>query len=429
MNQKKPPMNELESQLHYPLGDTLPAPGAALEVAPGVYWIRMALPFALDHINLWLLRDEMPAADGSGELRQGWTVVDCCIDRPEARAQWEGVFESHLQGLPVLRVIVTHMHPDHIGLAHWLCEKWQAPLWISATDYFVARLNTLGTSGNGGEMAARFFQDHGLDDAKALAAIRTRSDYFADLVPSVPPSFHRMRDGDVIAIGAGDDKRSWRCISGYGHAPEHIALSAERIGDGARDAARDTARDAARDGTGDGTGGGAAVEPGGPPPLLIGGDMMLPRISTNVSVYDNEPEANALQQFLDSIDRFAPLAGHTLILPSHGKPFQGLHTRIGQLHGHHREHLGRVLAAAAEAPCSAADILPVMFRRKLDAHQTTFAMGEAIAHLHKLWNDGDLRRGRDGQGVYRFTLTPQGHDRLQAAAAPTPRDASLPVSA
>ena len=111
-------MNDLEKLLHYPLGDALPEPGRALEVAPGVKWLRMSLPFVLNHINLWLLRDEM---DGPEGRVQGWSVVDCCINVPEARAQWEQIFENELDGLPILRVIVTHMHPDHIGLADWLC--------------------------------------------------------------------------------------------------------------------------------------------------------------------------------------------------------------------------------------------------------------------------------------------------------------------
>ncbi len=399
MKQKKPLMNDLESQLHYPLGDALPAPGEAREVVPGVYWLRMRLPFALDHINLWLLRDEMDAPDG-GARRQGWTVVDCCIDHAESRAQWEAIFAQYLGGLPILRVIVTHMHPDHIGLAHWLCARWQAPLWISATDYFVARLSTQGDSSNGGEAAARFFEMHGLQDAGALAAIGGRNDYFANLVPALPPSFHRLRDGDLVHIGG----RDWRCISGYGHAPEHIALYGEGLD---------------------------ATAPDAPPALLIGGDMMLPRISTNVSVYDVEPEANALQQFLDAIDRFAPLAPDTLTLPSHGKPFQGLHTRIAQLHAHHEEHLTRVLAAAraTEAPLCAADVLPVLFTRKLDVHQTTFAMGEAIAHLHKLWFDGDMRRVRNEDGVYRFAITAQGEKRLETAAMARQANCDAPVSA
>lgn len=351
-------MNALESQLDYPFGEHMPAPGDTFEVAPGVRWIRMALPFALDHINLWLLRDEI---DG----RSGWSVVDCCITRDEAKAQWESIFATQLEGLPILRVIVTHMHPDHIGLAHWLCARWNAPLWISATDYHVARLNIQGTSGNGGEAAANFFRQHGMLDPQALQQVRGRSNYYADMVPALPGQYIRMLDGMTLRIGG----RSWRCISGYGHAPEHIALFCEETR------------------------------------LLIGGDMMLPRISTNVSVYDGEPEANALQLFLDSIDKFKPLPEDTLTLPAHGKPFKGLHVRIAQLHQHHRQHLARVLQACATlGPRTAADLLPVLFTRKLDLHQTTFAMGEAVAHLHKLWFDGQLHRIRDSEGIYRFAL-------------------------
>jgi glyoxylase-like metal-dependent hydrolase (beta-lactamase superfamily II) len=352
-------MNLLEQQLHYPMGDTMPATGSSIPVAPGVRWIRMALPFALDHINLWLLRDEI-----NGQA--GWSVVDCCISRDESRAQWEAIFASQLEGLPILRVIVTHMHPDHIGLAYWLCARWNAPLWVSATDYFVACHHTHTTSGNGGAAAASFFQKHGLTDPESMAKISARSGYYSAMVPELPPSFVRMQDGQTVRIGG----RDWTCISGYGHAPEHIALYCAET------------------------------------QVLIGGDMMLPRISTNVSVFDMEPESNPLQQFLDSIDKFATLPPNTLTLPSHGRPFQGLHTRIQQLHDHHREHLARVMAFAREQQrCSAADILPVLFKRQLDLHQTTFAMGEAIAHLHKLWADGYMQRQRGADGIYRFSPT------------------------
>src|SRR6478735_663970 len=216
-------MNLLEQELQYPWGDTLPAPGTTLELAPGVRWIRMALPFALDHINLWLLRDRI---DG----REGWTAVDCCITRDESKAQWEQVFAGELQGLPILRVIVTHMHPDHIGLASWLCDRWSTPehdcrLWISATDYNAARVASHSTTAFGGESAARYFASHGLNDPESVAQIRARSNYYPSMVPEVPKSFRRMQDGDVIAIGG----RGWRCISGYGHAPEHIALYCEEL--------------------------------------------------------------------------------------------------------------------------------------------------------------------------------------------------------
>ena len=351
-------MNPLEARLHYPLADHLPAEGSSTGVAPGVRWIRMALPFALDHINLWLLRDTF---DG----RDGWTVVDCCIDRPESRAQWEQVFESQLEGLPIVRVIVTHMHPDHIGLAHWLCERWGAPLWISATDYAMARIGTQTTTGFGGEGAARFFASHGLADPGAQEQVRGRKSYYPGLVPALPPSHRRLLDGLTVPIGG----HAWRCIAGYGHAPEHMALHCDALG------------------------------------VLISGDMVLPRISTNVSVYETEPEADSLTLFLDSLRRFEALPEDTLVLPSHGKPFTGLHERLQQLHDHHRDRLDEVLAACAERPSSAHDVLPVLFKRPLDLHQTTFAMGESVAHLHRLWHGGQLHRTLGADGVYRFTTS------------------------
>jgi glyoxylase-like metal-dependent hydrolase (beta-lactamase superfamily II) len=356
-------MNALEQLLHYPLGDAMPAQGETLVVAPGpgsgltpaVKWVRMALPFALDHINLWLLRDEV---DG----RAGWTVVDCCITRDEAKAQWEQVFAAGLEGLPILRVIVTHMHPDHIGLAHWLCKHWEAPLWISATDFNAAHTASQRTSGFGGEGAANFFASHGLIDSDAITKVRGRATYYPNMVPDIPPSFRRLQDGNCLRIGG----RDWICISGYGHAPEHIALYCESL------------------------------------KVLISGDMVLPRISTNVSVYFIEPESDPLRLFLESIDKFLRLPPDTLTLPSHGKPFFGLHERIRQLHEHHSDRLAEVEQACARAPQSAADVLPVIFKRQLDLHQTTFAMGESVAHLHALWFAGKLRRERGGDGVYRF---------------------------
>jgi glyoxylase-like metal-dependent hydrolase (beta-lactamase superfamily II) len=363
-------MNELERQLQYPLGETLAAPGSALEVrygegsglTPAVKWVRMPLPFALNHINLWLLRDVVDDPAGSGRKIQGWSVVDCCIFSDKAKAQWESIFANALDGLPILRVIVTHMHPDHIGLAHWLCQRWNVALWISATDYQVARMGCMGPTGFGGERAAEFFASHGLNSPEAVEQIQARTGYFPALVPSVPLHYRRLMDRMVLRIG----ERDWHCISGYGHAPEHMALYCESLN------------------------------------VLIGGDMMLPRISTNVSVYEAEPEANALALFLDSIDKFRDLPASTLVLPSHGKPFTGLHTRVDQLHDHHRDRLADVLQACGESPRSAADILPVLFERQMDLHQTTFAMGESIAHLHALWFDGKLQRTQGEDGIYRF---------------------------
>jgi glyoxylase-like metal-dependent hydrolase (beta-lactamase superfamily II) len=349
-------VNPNEAELSYPLADAVPAPGTALDIAPGVRWLRMGLPFALDHINLWLLRDRQDGVEG-------WTIVDCGIANDATRAAWEQVFAGHLDGLPVLRLIVTHMHPDHIGLAHWLTERWQAPLWISATDYNAARLASQSTTGFGGERSAAFFASHGLTDPQAMAKVRARSNYYAGMVPGVPPCYRRLMDGMTLDIGG----HAWRCIVGYGHAPEHIALHSERLG------------------------------------LLISGDMVLPRISTNVSVYDLEPESDPLALFLTSLKLYDNLDRDTLVLPSHGKPFRGLHARTRQLQQHHDERLADVMAACAERPCHAADLLPVLFKRALDLHQTTFAMGESIAHLHALWHAGKLRRQAGADGVWRFS--------------------------
>ena len=355
-----PLADELERALRYPLADRLPSPGGAIELAPGIKWLRMALPFALNHINLWLLRDQL---DG----RDGWTVIDTCIDHPESRADWERIFAAELDGLPILRVLVTHMHPDHVGLAHWLCERWSTPerecrLWMSAADYQVARYSSQVINSFGGERLADYFRSHGMTDPGDLEQIRNRKRYYSGLVPALPPCYARLMDGASVSIGG----RAWRCIAGHGHSLEHIALYCEQIN------------------------------------TLISGDMVLPRISTNVSVYEVEPEADALTQFLDSIDRFLPLPEDALVLPSHGKPFHGLHTRIRQLHDHHRERLDEVMSMARAKPVSAWDVLPVLFKRPLDLHQTTFALGETVAHLHRLWHGGQLRRARDEQGIWRF---------------------------
>jgi len=235
-------------------------------------------------------------------------------------------------------------------------------LWISATDFNLARIGSEGASGFGGDTAAVFFAAHGLNDPASVEKIKGRANYFKTLVPAVPRHFRRLMDADALTIGV----HQWRCISGYGHAPEHISLYCQELR------------------------------------LLIGGDMMLPRISTNVSVYDQEPESNPLKLFLDSIDKFRLLDSQTMTLPAHGKPFTGLHRRIEQLHEHHRDRLAEVMAACQLKPCSAADIVPVLFKRELDLHQTTFAMGESIAHLHALWFEERLTRSKGSDGVFRF---------------------------
>ncbi len=348
-------MNPLESQLDYPFGDTLPAAGTILEVAPGVAWMRLPLPFALDHINLWLLREE-----------GGWSVIDCGVALDASKEAWNAVLAGPLAGQPLQRVLATHCHPDHVGLADWLCQRFGISLWMTAGEYAFARMMSAGLPGVDGPSAVPHFERHGLVDPDMLEKMRSRKNYYPSLVPSVPASYVRLQDGQVVA--AGDS--SWRVITGFGHSPEHAALYNEQLN------------------------------------VLVSGDMVLPRISTNMSVFAVEPEANPLQQYLDSLARFAGLPQDVLVLPSHGRPFRGLHTRIRQLREHHEQRLAEVLAACADVPRSAAEIVPIMFRRPLDAHQLSFALGEALAHLHQLWRDGNVRRDTGNDGIIRFIKSP-----------------------
>ncbi|QNA87363.1 MBL fold metallo-hydrolase [Massilia sp. Dwa41.01b] len=349
-------MNPLESQLAYPFGDELPTPGTVRMVAPGLGWLRMPLPFALDHINLWLLDDER-------EGRAGWSVVDTGVATDPTRAAWEQIFTGTMADKPVLRLFATHCHPDHVGLSGWLCERFAAPFWTTAGEFGFARMMAAALPGVDGPSAIPHFERHGLTDPLMLEQMRSRRNYYPSLVPSVPEAYTRLQDGQQLRIG----QAGWRVITGFGHSPEHAALYSDAL------------------------------------KVLISGDMVLPRISTNVSVFAVEPEGNPLQQYLDSLDKFAGLPEDTLVLPSHGRPFRGLHTRIAQLRQHHVARLAEVLEAC-RTPHSAVDIVPIMFRRQLDAHQLSFALGEALAHLHKLWNDGMLERVTGADGVLRFQL-------------------------
>lgn len=355
-------MNPEEHELHYPWAEP-PATGAWITLRPGLHWVRMPLPFALDHINLWVLDDEI---DG----RAGFTIVDSGIASAETKAAWERVFDGLFEGRPLLRQVCTHFHPDHLGLADWLTSggdraRWTARLWMTAAEYAIGRFLTMGGGDISGDGAAGHFRRNGLADEDSLAKVRARgAGYYPRLVPTVPQQYRRIQHGDEIAVGLAHARRLFRVIVGFGHAPEHASLYCEEDR------------------------------------LLIAGDMVLPRISTNVSVFDVEPDGNPLPRYLHSLDQLLLLPADTLVLPSHGKPFTGLHARIGQQHRHHRERLAEVLAACA-APQTAATIVPVLFKRELDLHQTTFALGESLAHLHALWYDGALVR-REVDGVFQF---------------------------
>ena len=335
-----------------------PEPGQALEVAPGVRWLRMPLPFALDHINLWLIEDS-----------EGWTIVDSGIATDITKASWEQVFAAPPIGaapgvragaFQATRVLVTHYHPDHAGLAHWLCQRFGVTLWMSQAEYLTAHAIREGVAGYTPDNLLAMYRRNGLT-GEALEKMSGRGSHYRLAVPGFPQSYRRIMDGDEIGIGG----RSWRVIMGYGHAPEHAALYCSELG------------------------------------VLISGDMVLPKISTNVSVWAIDPEGNPLQQFLDSLKRYAGLPADTLVLPSHGLPFRGLRERIGQLHEHHRQHF-EVLHETCVRPLSAVEAIPALFQRELDPHQLFFAMGEAMAHLHCLFYRGALKRQIHADGVIRY---------------------------
>ncbi len=329
-----------------------PTPGSALELAPGLRWIRMPLPFALDHINLWLL-DE-------GEVA---TLVDCGYGNAPTRALWDAHFAGTLAGRRLARIIVTHCHPDHVGNAAWLSQRCGAPVVMTHAEFLTAHALHGGHSGHGHEAIVALFARHGLA-GDALTALSGRGNHYRRGAPEIPLAFSRIRDGQQTSAGA----RSWRVIEGHGHSPEHASLYCETAG------------------------------------ILVSGDMLLPKISTNISIWAIEPDADPLAHFLDSLTAFEALPDTTLVLPSHGLPFKGIASRVAELRAHHDTRLEELPAAARAAarPVCAADLVPVLFRRTLDLQQLFFAMGEAIAHLNHLWHAGRLVRDVGADGAIRF---------------------------
>lgn len=334
--------------LHYPHGRFVPAADALLEVAEGVFWLRMPLPFSLDHINLWVL-----------DAGDGWAIVDTGLNTGQGRKTWEGLFAGALAGKPVTRVIVTHYHPDHLGLAGWLCERWGVPLEIARTEYLLARTLTLDIRAGPPREAVDFYARAGWS-AEQLAVLEARAwGGFAKAVSPLPAGFVRLQDGDVLHIGG----RAWRIVTGRGHSPEHSCL----VSDG----------------------------------LMIAGDQVLPRITSNVSVYPTEPRADPLRDWLDSIEALRGIDPHIRVLPAHNEPFEGLHTRLDQLRDDHREKLAKLEAFCA-APRTVVETFPVLFRRPVTGDSIMAATGEALAHLHWLEARGVIFRDTDG-AVDRFS--------------------------
>jgi glyoxylase-like metal-dependent hydrolase (beta-lactamase superfamily II) len=307
----------------------------------------MPLPFALDHVNLWLLQDGT-----------GWTIVDTGYGIPKTQEHWNTILQRLDQ--PITRILVTHCHPDHVGLGAWLQERTGAPVSMTLGEFYGAHHFWHGCGRSWKQEALEQFRHHGLAQ-EWLEAIRTEPETYRAGVPALPHHFQRILDGDHLEIGG----RTWTVYVGHGHSPEHAGLHCEEAG------------------------------------VFISGDMVLPTITTNISAPALSPDDDALAWYLASLERLRVLPAETLILPSHGRPFLGLHKRLDALRDHHADRL-RILVSACQEARAAADLLGALFDRPLDQHQILFAMGEAIAHLNHLEHQGRLRRRRDDDGILRF---------------------------
>ena len=332
--------------LDYPF-ERRPELGETIEVAPGIHWIRMRLPMQLNHINLWLLEDG-----------DGWTVVDSGIRNEETANAWKQLFAGPMGGKPVKRVIVTHMHPDHIGLAGWLVRRFDIELWITRTEFLMCRNLVADTGQEAPQEGVRFYRAAGWAD-ELIENYKARFGGFGHGVYKLPNSYRRIREGDEIAIGG----RRWRVVSGNGHSPEHACLYCAEAN------------------------------------LVISGDQLLPRISSNVSVHPTEPEANPLQDWLDSCNKLKTvLPSDVLVLPSHNEPFRGAHLRLTELIDGHESNMEKLHDLCAE-PRRAIDVFPALFRAKITQGVYGMATGESIAHLNCLRFRAQMQRDADTSGV------------------------------
>jgi glyoxylase-like metal-dependent hydrolase (beta-lactamase superfamily II) len=326
-----------------------PGPGEAVAIRPGLLWVRMPLEGPPWHVNCWLL------ADGPG-----WLVIDGGINRPATRLMWESVFARALGGRPVTSVLATHFHADHVGLAAWLCARWQAPLLMARTEFMQARLLLLETPSNLTAQQIALGEAAGAP-ADYLRHLLTRRPFYRPDVEPLPHHHRVIAAGQTLTIGA----EPWILHVGRGHAPEMMLLHAPALG------------------------------------VLIAADQVLPRISPYVGVFPGEPEADPLADFLDSNRQLMKLPEATLVLPSHGDPFFGLHHRLQALATHHAERLA-LLEGACDTPRSAYDAARLMFTREFDLDQTIFVIGEGLAHINWLVARGRLVKETGADGVPRY---------------------------
>ncbi len=338
--------------LEFPI-DKAPDFGEPLAVAPGVYWLRLPLPFALNHINVWLIED--------GE---GFAVVDTGIDTSKVRELWEGVFDGLMAGRPVTKVIVTHLHPDHVGLAGWMTERFGTSFYMSRTEYAMCRMLVADTGRAAPEDGIRFYRAAGFSEEQ-IEIYRDRFGGFGSRVHPLPESYHRLRDGETLSI----DGKTWSLIAGGGHSPEHISLHCAELG------------------------------------VYISGDQVLPSISSNISVWPTEPLADPLSEWLEACHRIPTLlANSVLVCPAHQKVFRGLHERCESLVAEHEDGLATLLAML-DTPRRAIDVFPALFRREITGELVGMATGESLAHLNCLLSRGVISVRRDSKGVDWYVRT------------------------
>jgi glyoxylase-like metal-dependent hydrolase (beta-lactamase superfamily II) len=318
--------------------DSRPANGETLNIVDGIEWLRMPLPFSLNHINLWLLRD-----------REKWAIVDTGVGTSETRDIWHGVFKDAMGGQPASHVIATHMHPDHVGCAGFLAHHFDVDLWMSRDEYMMCRILVADTGRGAPEEGVRFYRDAGFTDDQ-LTNYEKAFGFFGKFVTPLPEAYKRLSDNDELTIGG----HRWRVITGGGHSPEHACLY-------------DNERN-----------------------ILIAGDQLLPTISSNVSVWPTEPLANPLQDWFESLRKLrASVPEDVLVLPAHGKPFRGAYTRIDAMIHEHEERL-EALRGVCKEPQRAVDVFPSIYRSKIDDRNRIMATGEALAHLSFLVRSGEL---------------------------------------
>ena len=326
-----------------------PAPGEATELAEGILWLRLPLPMALDHVNCYALDDG-----------DGWTLVDTGLDTRRTRAIWEALLAGPLRGRPVRRLIVTHHHPDHIGLAGWFQRAHGAELVTTRTAWLMARMLVLDEQPLPTEEMLAFWRSAGMASELLERRARERPFNFADVVAPMPLGYRRIREGDTVTMGG----RRWVVRIGNGHAPEHATFWAQE-GD-----------------------------------LVIGGDQLLATISPNIGLYATEPEADPVGEWLEACERLQTFASEgQLVLPGHKLPFAGLPVRMRQLIDNHHGALARLEAFLA-APHTAAECFGVLFKREIGEGEYGLALVEAMAHVVHLWHRGKVERSFREDGAW-----------------------------